>query len=310
MNSAISGSALKSFGVLLALAAGAPALHAGSTTQPLFDALRQGDAAKVRAAVISGVDVNSRDGDGNTLLMEAAVYGSTADLDFLLAHGANVNVANEAGHTAVMRAMPDLAKIKLLVEHGANLNAATVDGTTPLMVAAGIRTDGEVVRYLIAKGADLRATDSFGSDAVMTASFWGADGNLKILLEAGASGKERRKIGGPPKQRAAGITSGVVDRALRALDGSTALMDAAEGGCEACVRLLLQRGADAKSRTGSGATALLGASFEGNPATVRMLLEAGAPVNVADERGFTPLMMAANSRTKNSEVVRMLLAHG
>ena len=163
MNSVMSSRALKSFGApLIAFAAGATALFAGSTTQSLFDALRQGDAAKVRAAVISGVDVNSQDRDGNTLLMQAAVYGTVADLDFLLAHGANVNVGNEAGHTPVMRAMPDLAKIKLLAEHGANINAATVDGTTPLMLAAGIRTDGDVVRYLIAKGANLRATDRLG----------------------------------------------------------------------------------------------------------------------------------------------------
>ncbi|MGH9613256.1 MAG: ankyrin repeat domain-containing protein, partial [Bryobacteraceae bacterium] len=310
MSSEVSGRTLKSFGVLLVLAASAPVLHAGSTTQPLFDALRQGDAAKVRAAVISGVDANSRDADGNTLLMETAVYGSVADLDFLLAHGANVNVANEARHTAVMRAMPDLAKIKLLVEHGANINAATVDGTTPLMVAAGIRTDGDVVRYLIAKGADLQATDRLGSDAVMSASFWGADGNLKILLEAGASAKEKRKNVGRRQQTAAGVSSPVIDRALRALEGSTALTDATEEGCEACVRLLLERGADAKAKTGTGSTALHDASFEGSPAMVRMLLEAGAPVNLADERGFTPLMMAANSRTKDSEVVRMLLDHG
>jgi hypothetical protein len=40
-----------------------------------------------------------------------------------------------------------------------------------------------------------------------------------------------------------------------------------------------------------------------------MLMDAGAPVNAADERGFTPLMMAANSRTKSPAVVRMLLDH-
>src|SRR6185312_13435066 len=310
MNNAMPGRALKSFGALLALAMGAAALHAGSPAQSLFDALRQGDAAKVKAAVISGADANSRDGDGNTLLMQAAVYGTVADLDFLLAHGANVNVANEAGHTAVMRAMPDLAKIKLLVEHGANVNAATVDGTTPLILAAGIRTDGEVVRFLIAKGANLRATDRLGSDAVMAASEQGADANLKILLDAGASGKETRRNIGRRQQTAANVTSGVIDRALRALEGSTALMDATEGGCETCVRLLLQRGADAKAKTGAGETALHEASFEVSPAMVRMLLEAGAPVNVADERGFTPLMMAANSRTKSAEVARMLLEHG
>jgi hypothetical protein len=43
---------------------------------------------------------------------------------------------------------------------------------------------------------------------------------------------------------------------------------------------------------------------------VKRLLDAGADVNVADERGFTPLMMAANSKTKSAEVVRMLLERG
>src|SRR5215468_4359025 len=96
--------------------------------QPLFEALRQGEVAKVRAAISKGADVNSRDQYGNTLLMQAAVYATRADLEFLLTRGADVNAANKAGHTALMRAMPDLAKIKLLVEHGANVNAVSSGG--------------------------------------------------------------------------------------------------------------------------------------------------------------------------------------
>src|SRR6266568_2743389 len=41
--------------------------------QSLFEALRQGNVAKVKAAIKNGEDVNSRDADGNTLLMQAAV---------------------------------------------------------------------------------------------------------------------------------------------------------------------------------------------------------------------------------------------
>src|SRR5258707_8261544 len=99
----------------------------------LFDALRQGEVVKVKTAINNGVDVNSRDADGNTLLMQAAVYATAADLEFLVAHGADVNAVNKGGHTAVMRAMPDLAKIKLLVEHGADVNAVA-RGTTPLLI--------------------------------------------------------------------------------------------------------------------------------------------------------------------------------
>src|ERR1051325_12242677 len=43
-----------------------------------------------------------------TLLMQAAVYTTPVDRDFLLAHGADVNAANKADHTALMRAMPAL----------------------------------------------------------------------------------------------------------------------------------------------------------------------------------------------------------
>jgi ankyrin repeat protein len=62
------------------------------------------------------------------------------DLEFLLAHGADVNAANKAGHTALMRAMPDLAKIKLLVQHRANVNAVSSGGNTSLLLAAHIRS--------------------------------------------------------------------------------------------------------------------------------------------------------------------------
>lgn len=146
-------------------------------TQFLFEALRNGEASKVRTAIQEGADVNSRDPDGNTLLMNAAVYATTADLEFLLAHGAEVNAANKAGHTALMRAMPDLVKIKLLVEHGANVNAVTSAGNTPLLLAAHIRSAEEVVRYLIRSGADLKAVTGTGLDAVMLAAQQGASRN-------------------------------------------------------------------------------------------------------------------------------------
>jgi len=34
--------------------------------------------------------------------MQAAMYATTADLEFLLAHGAEANAANKGGHTALM----------------------------------------------------------------------------------------------------------------------------------------------------------------------------------------------------------------
>jgi len=278
--------------------------------QSLFESLRRGEVSAIKAAVKQGVNANSRDTDGNTLLMQTAVYGNAADLDFLLAHGADANSANNAGHTALMRAIPDLAKVKLLVEHGADVNASAA-GTTPLLIASGIRSAEDVVRYLIKKGADVKALDLQGSDPVMAAALAGATGNLKLLLEAGASASSGAKVRQPPSV----LRTSVLDQATRDLlrkraEGATALMNAARVDCEPCVRLLLKHGADAKARTDAGLTALHYAAFKGNVTAVTLLLDAGAPVNVADDRGFTPLMMAANSRNKNEEVVRILIAQG
>src|SRR5260370_22997195 len=159
----------KSVAIPLLALFGAATLYSDSPAQALFEALRQGDVARVRAAINKGVDANSRDENGNTLLMQAAVYATRADLEFLLARGADVNAANQTGHTALMRAMPELTKTKLLVEHGADVNASA-GGTTPLLIAAGLTAADEVVRYLIGKGSGLDSANRQGLDAATTAA--------------------------------------------------------------------------------------------------------------------------------------------
>jgi ankyrin repeat protein len=278
--------------------------------QTLFEAMRRGEASTVRTAIKNGVDVNSRDADGNALLIQAALYAKSSDLEFLLAHGADVNAANHAGHTALMRAIPDLPKVRLLVEHGADVNVSS-GGTTPLLVAAGIRNSADVLRYLIGKGADVKAIDILGWDAVMYASIAGDAGNLKILLDAGGNSSYEAKVRENPQQRRfSKLDEATIERLKKRAEGVTALMHATRVDCEACARLLLEHGADAKAKTDAGLTALHYAAFKGNRAMVNLLLKSGAAVNAVDDRGFTPLMMAANSRNKNPEVVRLLLDRG
>ena len=243
--------------------------------------------------------------------MQAAVYSNRSLMAFLLTHGADPKAANEAGHTALMRALPDLDKVKLLVEHGADVSAATTQGDTALIMTATVQAGADMVRYLIAKGAALDSVNKEGASAVMMAAFEGQYVNLKILLDAGANTNprfhpERRKLGAD----APDIAAQRVTRVQRALDGTTPLMSAATAACASCVRMLIEKGDDARARNRAGESALLYAAYHGNRMMVSDLLKAGAPVNVADERGFTPLMMAVNSRTKRPEVVRLLLSKG
>ena len=287
---------------------GVTGLLAGSGNPTLVETLRRGDTAALRTEIQNGADVESADEYGNSLLMHAAVYGTAADMEFLLARGANPNASNKKGHTPLMRSIPSLAKIKLLVDHGAQINTKAADGGTLLMMAAHVRGAPELVKYLISKGVDLDNANARGLDAVMIAADQGAFDNLKILLDAGAKADIQTKNVVIPKRNGTVVDAAMADTTRKRFVGVTALMAAAHADCEPCVRLLLMHGANARVVSLNGLTALHRAAYQGNPATVKMLLKAGAQVNVVDDRGLTPLMMAVNSHTRNQEVVELLLA--
>ena len=89
--------------------------------------------------------------------------------------------------------------------------------------------------------------------------------------------------------------------------GMTALMWAAERGCEAVLRLLVEKGADLNAKERDGKTALMKAA-ERHETTVRLLLEKGADMNAIDKGGSTVLMIAA--KYEREAVARLLLEKG
>jgi hypothetical protein len=77
-------------------------------------------------------------------------------------------------------------------------------------------------------------------------------------------------------------------------DGCTALIAAAFCGHAACVNALLDAGADKERAKKDGCTALMAAAFHGHEECVKALLDAGADKNCAQKDGRTALMFAAN----------------
>jgi ankyrin repeat protein len=67
-------------------------------------AARQGNADLIRDLSGRGVDVNERDGDGNTALMVAASRGHVAAVEALVQCGANCRVVNQRGNSPLMSA--------------------------------------------------------------------------------------------------------------------------------------------------------------------------------------------------------------
>jgi ankyrin repeat protein len=270
-----------------------------------YAAIRTNDLAAVNALLAKGADVNARDNDGGTPLMSAAAVGSTAVMTRLIEAGADVNARNTLGSSALTWATKDVEKVRLLLDRGAAVNVVSTAGRTPLLVATMHNPSAEVVKLLIAKGADVRAADKLQATALHTAGVAGDVATLRLLLDAR------------------------LDVNARDAANFTPLMVAAANGSVDAVLLLLSRGANVNDVSGDGEvithaparvkngmlafgafTPLLLAAPGGSPELVKTLLEGLADVNLKDVRGMTPLMLAAATDHYSLDVIGMLLDNG
>jgi ankyrin repeat protein len=112
---------------------------------------------------------------GATPFWRAAQSSDTAAMKLLLEHGANPKTPNKTGETPLMAAagigwaanwsvnapLPFIDAVKLCVDLGNDVKAADSRGYTALHGAAYLG-DNEMVKYLVSKGADVRAKSRAG----------------------------------------------------------------------------------------------------------------------------------------------------
>jgi len=248
-------------------------------------------------------------------LMEAAQWGTAADVKSLLDQGADPNTRNDAGATPLMRAVTDLEKTRLLLERHADVNARSGDGRTPLLIAAGLTGAAPVVKLLLDAGAAINVKAP------------GLEGDMAPLAEAARSGD-------------AAVFQLLLDRGADVnIAGVPALAVALRSPCEVCAKRLLEsvrpeiltqtlflempplsegraakalfdRGADPKLTDGDGKTmiARAAASDLGLNDTLRLLIAKGVDVNARDKAGRTALDIA--SRHGRSDTVDFLKSAG
>jgi ankyrin repeat protein len=185
------------------------------------------------------------------------------------------SAAETAAYTGLFAAATrgDVAEIKALLAAGKPPDVRDGYDRTPLHVAAyGARHD--VMRALVAGGADPNALEQDRYDIVTIAAVANDVFTLRVALELGASAKN--------------MTS--------RYDG-TALIAAAHLGHSEVVRTLMRAGAPLDHVNNLGWTAViesivLGDGGPGHTETLKALVEAGANVNIADRTGRTPLALA------------------
>ena len=179
-------------------------------------------------ASLVGISASGLLAAADTRLADAAMQGDKATVQSLIRQHVDVNAPQGDGSTALHWAAyrDDAEMVKMLIAAGANVKAATREGAiTPLFMACA-NGDAAMVGALLAAGADPNSVKSNGTTALMIAAESGGVDAVKMLVDRGAN-----------------------VNAKEAAHGQTALMFAAAQNRDGVVRLLLGRGADANIAT-------------------------------------------------------------
>ena len=268
-----------------------------------FDLLSDAESGRIDRMgedLAAGADVNFMNRGGRTALIAAAFNGFLEAVQFLIQHGADPFLKGSDGTTVLIAAARSrkMALVKYLLEGWQlDVNARDRLGWSPLYCAV-LENQPEMVRYLLAHGADIDLPDWENRTVLMAAAngTFTTDGEsaelLRLLIECGADVNAEDRY------------------------GRTALFEAARGRRLQSLALLLDAGADLRHHDKKGKSLLLYLLHEYRrlprrengdekfPAVIRLLLARGADLNSCDRDGLTPLMLAPD------DMVETLLALG
>jgi ankyrin repeat protein len=335
---------------LLARGAAVNAKIASGQTALMW-AAADGHSEVVEALVAAGADFRTPLASGFTPILFAVRGGHTAIVRALLTAGVDINeVAQPARRvakflrkgagvltTAIENGHFELAA--LLLDLGANPNDVR-SGFSPLHILSWIRkpdrgedegdpvpegsgsvTSEQLIRILVARGADVNARLAGGPSGggriarkgctpFMLAADTADTPYLRLLLELGADPTLTNADACTPLMAAAGLgtraaeeEAGTEDEALEA------------------VGYLLGLGADIDAVSSFGDTAMHGAAFANFPKVVKFLDAKGAKIEIwnrENKRGWTPLRIAEGHRFGNfkpsfetvAAIKEVMLAHG
>jgi ankyrin repeat protein len=279
----------------------------------LIWAASENHAEAVTLLAKNGADLNAR---SNPLTFPLAKYGDGKSARF--------TVLPRGGWTPLMYAARQGATnaARALAETGANLNLTDPDGTSALVLAI-INAHYDLAAMLIDKGADANVVDTSG----MAALYAAVDMNTLDETPGRPAPKSTDRLSAvdlvarlldrganPNAQLAAPLIERVHNNGDAALGaGATPLMRAAKKGDLAIMRVLLDRGADVNVAMKNGATALMFVSGRGGLGrfgvydakraseaefveAAKLCLQHGAKVNVIDAAGQTAMHSAAAQR--------------
>ena len=267
-------------------------------------AARAGDLQSLREVVEAAGPEDDRswlqvDNRGWTPLHHAAYHGHTELVRFLgQLEVVNIDAQTWEGETALLLAcknLPDTRQVVYwLLKLSAKVNLTTNEQCSALQHAA-VKTDLTVVRWLVRKGGRVNHSNVWGETALHTA-----------MRKSGQERPERLEVVKYLLKR--GARTVCCDE-----NQLTPLMLAAQKGFSSICELLLAgqseegRVEHLNMRAEDGATALMMAAQAGKLETVEILLRQGADPNLRADDGTYSTHLACIARNNSPEILRLLL---
>ena len=234
----------------------------------LLFAVQQHDLESARILVDAGVDVNTAAADGTTPLLAALYKWDPLGKEFV----AGTQAPAASGSSARFGA--DLAMAQFLLDHGATVNVADACGYTPLHGAV------LAVAAITTMGRDRSAYG--GGRAVRTKPVSNSPDSQAKLEEALAIVRRLLEAGADPNRQTIYPTSGPVGdvRINPAPPGSSAFHIAAYSDCVALVKMLAEKGANPNLLRKDGHTPFSVAVLSTNVEIVREFVASGADLTL------------------------------
>jgi ankyrin repeat protein len=284
---------------------------AAATDGTLAEAAMRRDATALRALLAQKVDVNAPGKDGTPALHWLVRADDVESARLLVAAGADAKAPNRLGVTplALAAANGNAAMVRLLLDAGADANAPDPAGETPLMAAAAVGSV-DTVQVLLDRGAAIDARDrAVQSTALLSAIRSNRTEVVRLLVAKGADVSVKTRTGQTPNWvlpnsvpgfgHGVGIVrGGLPPRGSRApIPGAMSpLMLAARDGRLEPVRILLDAGAAIDVTDANEITPLISAITNNHVNVARLLIDRGANIHHADWYGRTPLWAAVETR--------------
>ena len=279
-----------------------------------------------------GLDLNSKDADGNGIFNYVAKSGNTAMMDQLIAKGVDYKTLNTEGGNAVIFASiggrgpsNGLDVFEYLEGKGLKANITTKNGVTPLHRLASKSKEEAVIIYFLNKGVDVNQADQNGNTPFINAASNNdlsiitlLEPNLKDINTVNKKGESALALA--VKNNTAEVVSYLIKSGadVNVVDANgnnlTAYLLASyspksEADFNQKLALLTSKGLDISKAQANGNTLYHLALDQDDFELLKLAIQYKVDINAENNEGMTPLLKSAMS-SQDDTVLKFLIENG